>query len=218
MKSVRYSATFGLLVLALAAMSLSMVGCSNDDDDTTTTSPVPTLPTSGDAVVAAFETFYSERDIDGYRALLHPNFKFLLDPTAPHTEDCLDYDTDTAIAATMFSGHQGGIPGVIPITAIFIASYPVSDWLPVPEYDSNFGGQQAQWREYTINLLIQRENYGSFMISGPVSYYIVPIETREGGQTREVWQLLGQWDHTGNPGVTEEANWSEVKLLYQPTR
>lgn len=216
MKLRAYLSTIGWPVLAFVAAGLLMAGCSDDDD--TTAPPAPTLPTSGDAVVEIFETIYNDRDIDGYRALLHPDFKFLLDTTAPRTEDYLNYDTDTAITATMFSGEQGDAAEAYPITAILLAANPVGTWLPVPDDDPDFGGLGAEWREYNVALEIQREGYPALVISGPVDYYVVQVETREGEPSRASWQLLGQWDHTANSGRTEDTSWSEVKLLYQSTQ
>jgi hypothetical protein len=146
--------------------------------------------------------------------MLHPDYRFILE--SPDGDDeFYNFDTEVALTENMFSGEQGPTPEAYPISGIQITTFPLGAWEDVPENDPNFGGYDAQWSNYQVEITVTRPGYSTFEISGPVEFYAVAKDSLVDGQTREYWLLLGQWDHTAVSGLVEEPGSKPLAQLTQ---
>lgn len=157
------------------------------------------FPDTADKMVQNFTEIYGNMDIDAYREILHPDYRFILG-SADGDDEYYNFDTEVALTANMFSGEQGPTPDARPISEIQIVTYPQGVWDDVPENEPNFGGHGAVKKVYEVDISVTRPGYNTFLIQGQVDFYAVRQDSLVNGQTRDYWRLLGQWDHTASGG------------------
>jgi hypothetical protein len=189
----------GLVALVVPA------GClfSPDEDPGDGPGPDPDegypFPDTADQMVENFTEIYGGMDIDAYREILHADYRFILG-TADGDDEYYNLDTELALTENMFSGEQGPTDDARPISEIQMVTFPQGIWDEVPENEPNFGGHGAVKRVYTVDILVTRPQYNTFVIQGQVDFYAVRQDSLVDGQNRDYWRLLGQWDHTSTGG------------------
>jgi len=116
---MRFFATVLLLVAAL----LGLYGCDNDGSpDAPPLPPIPqpryVFPETEIKAMANFKEAYGFLDIDEYRNLLHPDFKFFFlehdITTLGLLSDHLDRENDLDATVNIFQGEPIPNPGAIP--------------------------------------------------------------------------------------------------------
>jgi hypothetical protein len=193
MKLYRLWLSLGLTLL------LAATGCifSPDDDPEDPPPPVkekiPQL-TQPDSVAAAYRIIYDDQDIDEYRDLLHPDFKFII-KGATSPDENYNYDTEIAITNKIFTGQPGtGDPPAPPIQSIDITMVAQGSWLPIADEDPNFGGTGGQYRPYQMDIFFQRSSGSNFIVRGEALFYVIPVENDDLQRTE--YRLLGIVDRT----------------------
>jgi len=195
------------LMLVLALVALAAPGCIFSPDDSTGdggggggAEPYP-WPSTQDQLMANFQRAYDEMDIDAYRdEILHPDYKFVFiegsdlgGPTGYWTRE-----DELLSAQAMFSGEphtnsNGEVaPGISDIT--FDVLDRVDPWQPVPPDDPYFAGPGAWKALFNVHLVLRHDG-GTYTISSPQIFVVIPVEVDDGtGATRTRWMLYGQQD------------------------
>jgi hypothetical protein len=192
MKLSRLWPTVGLLVLVAAS------GCifsPKDDDGDTPPPPAPSYraPTHPDSVTLNFRDIYADMNIDAYRDMLHPDYKFILKPGSGDDE-FYNYDTEVQIHDNIFASRPGGPDGTIPpITGINIVMNALGAWQAISPEDANFGGVDGQWRQFNVEMVFTRPAPATtFIVEGESLFYVIPVQV----EGRTEYRLYGIVDRT----------------------
>lgn len=189
-----------LLVLALGLMALAASGCifsPDPDPDPPTPDPVE-YPKAFTTTIMMdnFKTTYTERDIDGYRALLDDRFLFFF---TSQTGGFWTKEEDLISTTNMFSGQavtnsDGELTKAI--SSIDVDQLIIKEaWTPVSASHPHFGEiPGVQTALYQIRFVLHHDQ-GTITVESDQIFYGVPIATDQGdGTTRDEWFLIGQED------------------------
>ncbi|MBN2172319.1 MAG: hypothetical protein JW819_13450 [Candidatus Krumholzibacteriota bacterium] len=226
---------FVVIPLALAA------GClldSDDDDGGGGNVILPVHPlTHPDSLVLSLVEAMEARDAGVYGALLYdgaapaPDAQayagYVFHPVAgtadPETGELLepfDYDTERAIMANLFAGHDGwdgyqAIPGVRSIEVEFAG---IGDWAP-PATDSVMGHPWPEgtlWRRFSTYILftlkgtIPGSDICGFQVQDAADLYAIPVAAGDTTTYRLwKWRDIHVWK-------SQTTSLSSVKALYRP--
>jgi len=157
------------------------------------------FPDTADKMVENFTEIYGGMDIDAYRDVLHPDYRFILG-SADGDDEYYNFDTEVALTENMFSGEQGPTEDAFPISEIQMVTFPQGIWEEVPENEPNFGGHGAVKKVYEVDISVTRPGHNTFLIQGQVDFYAIRQDSLVNGQNRDYW-LLGQWDRTASDGL-----------------
>ncbi|MFH1844357.1 MAG: hypothetical protein ABIF77_14245 [bacterium] len=177
--------------------------------------------------MANFHEAYSNLDIDGYRDLLHPDFKFFFQEYDINTlgllSDHLDRDGEIDVSTNLFSGEPIPIPGAIspePDPIPGISTIDISLLLPVGTWGPSFhpGFENSRRALYTIELSVNRPGNKTITITGRQEFYVISRDsTQSDGSIRPYFQLVGQVDmsNTQKDKGLEGTTWGVLKCLYR---
>jgi len=200
------------IVLLGVGLCLVASGCSDEDP---VAPPVPGLflPETPDELMEAFEKAYEDMDIEMYRDLLHPAFKFVFMPG-----DSLWYELeDVAHVEYMFTGNESTGDPLRPkpgVTSITINSLNrTTGWVDVPSDDPVFPNTlKATFEVYMV--LCQRDCYMTTSVHSEQIFYIAEGQVDPGdGILHTRYYLRGQADVTQSR-PNEIISWSGLKTLY----
>jgi hypothetical protein len=172
------------------------------------------FPDTEDQLMANFVAAYSARNIDGYREVLHDDFRFMFQQADIQNfglpTNHLDRDQEIAISQVMFSGAPGpgGVPGISQIAIqVFV---PQTAWEDVGDHP-DFPG--SRHRIYAINMDVVRPNSTTLQVQGQAEFFVVSQDSMTQGGVLPYWQILGHLDQTETKAV-ESASWGTLKILY----
>jgi len=200
MKTFLSRAIVVMLTVTLALIVWVIGGCG-DETELVVPGPDKTaypFPDSPEQLMANFIAAYTARDLEGYRLVLHEDFRFVLAATA--VADGLPESWDRAeelrIAANMFSGEDLVRPGrVVPaITRIVFEQCEARGaWTFYERPD----GAGAMRRAYLIRADFLRRDGSVLSVEGECIFHVVraPMPAPEGG-TRSGYRMILWEDHT----------------------
>lgn len=189
------------LTLLLVAVTLTGAGCSDDDPVV----PLPPVgPWSPEQLMADFRSVYEDRDIDGFRKVIHPDFLIFLSQSTVDEfalpREFFDFDEEAQIAERMFSGspfiRQDGniVPGITRIRFDYFA--PETAWeLAGPE--DRF--PLALCALYRVEIRVEQGNVGMMTIRGLIEFAVRSEQVQVNGALRDRWRMVGQVDYTDAP-------------------
>lgn len=190
-----------LLVLALVALCASGCIFSPDTDQNPTPNPGPEypFPSTLEQLMENFKTAYTSMDIDGYRDMLHDEFKFIFLP-GEGPSDFFTRQEELSSAENMFSGEPHVNPDGDPVRAISSIRVenldPVEPWEDVPPsypYFGEYADDGAQIGYYQVRIVLEHDD-GTITVSSKQFFFAIPVEEDQNGTTRTRWKLIGQED------------------------
>jgi len=201
MRGVTYSKLW--MALALVPVLLAaLTGCIFSPDDERQppppNKPKYEFPDAPDVLMANFSVAYSSMDLDGYRNVLHPDYRFmfqqadieyLLLPSDHYTRE-----EELASANKMFNGQ-----GPVPISKINIdVLQPQTPWQDTGSGHPDF--PDSQRRVYQIEMSIDRPGATTLIVRGLQEFFAVSRDSVVNGATVPYWELYGQIDRTDGAG------------------
>jgi hypothetical protein len=221
----RASGSIIVAVLACVAL-LAIGGCDKGEPPCPPPPPIQQtglpFPDTPDRLVANFKTAYANMDLNAYRdEVLADAYDFVLLPETVMAfglpDGTFDHTDELAIAAKMFSGHPNEAGRVVSEVEIRVFQ-PQSDWLPVAETDSTFGGiPGALVRNYDVLIYFDMEGEFRHEVQGMQIFCVVADTVMHEGAPTPRYRLRGQIDLTtvGREKPAEDASWGEVKALFE---
>ncbi|MFO7610129.1 MAG: hypothetical protein R6X35_13250 [Candidatus Krumholzibacteriia bacterium] len=196
-----------ILMLLATILLVLPAGCifSPDDDPKGGGGDVPDLPfpNSPEVLMANFQKVYEDRNIDGYREVIDPEFRIYLSQATIDEfgipDGYFDYDEEVLIAERMFSGspfirQSGAItPGITRIQ--FDYFQPETTWEVSPADDRIPNALRAQYR---VNFTIEQGNEGRLKIEGIIEFYLRSEQVEHQGRTQNRFWMVGQVDYTND--------------------
>lgn len=207
------------LVLTLVAVLLVAPAC---DDDDPVAPPPPIGPQNWQELMAGFVSAYEDLDIEGYRALVHPDFRIHLSQATVDEfflpAGTFSYDEEVLIAERMFSGQpfvrpdQSIVPGITRIAFEYFE--PETAWEVAGPTDRFPGDLCAQYR---VEIRIEQGNFGLLTIRGIIEFAVRNEPVERGGTLHDRWQMVGQVDYTAVAAKrpVEDTSWGDLKALYR---
>jgi len=210
------------LILALLVLA---AGCNKDDPvgpvDEAPLKDLP-FPDSPTQAMANFVTACERLDAEEYAALVHPDFRMVLQEKTraafPDLGPELDRDQEVRIAGRMFGGETVTDPDgepVPPVTSVAFLTFQALDvWTAVDPGDPVPGNLAAP---YEVRILFSRgEQYTQMEIAGQVRFYLAADDSLHEGEDRSCYRLSGQIDLTeGDFKAVERATLGGFKALYR---
>jgi hypothetical protein len=208
--TVRISAALLLVILAFA-------GCSED----TTKPEVPTEQTYAaeratlEGVVSLLAEAYEEKDIEKYRACLHPGYEFWFaednvdDPGWDWTA-WIGLSEDAAVTDTMFMSQH-----VTDVRIAFTNLTTPGDSANFWEYQDVFGADTVLvfWAEFGVDMHVVEdsgEQEIDHWVDGRAKIYLSADPDAPGA-----WTICRIEDKGNEHKKTEKTSWSEIKALYR---
>jgi hypothetical protein len=189
--------------LALALVLLvAPTGClfSPDEDakPPPPNKPKYEFPDTEDVLMANFREAYSKMDLDGYRDVLHPDFRFMFQQLdIEHLglpSDHWTREEELLSANKMFNGL-----GPTPISKINIdVMDPQTPWQDTGSGHPDF--PDSRRRVYAISMEITRPGDTTLMVTGLQEFFAVSRDSVVSGATVPYWELYGQIDRTEGAG------------------
>jgi hypothetical protein len=217
-------------MLAVAA-TLAIVGLSCGEASRMAGPKDPGATPQPANAVEALKLAYVHRDYAAFAALLHPDFRFVLDQPTPGGENSWGRDEELRIHRRMFDPNN--IPATEPplnpelrITAVE-ASLSVAGEL---SERSDFyrsatnpsGLDDTHWQclagDWNTNVLFRTAGETDYLISGR-GYFVIAVDRTKAADDPTRFQLY-QWTDLGvhKPGGVagvEGRTWTDVKILYR---
>lgn len=189
--------------------------CSRTISVSSLADPFPTTP---DAAILALRIGYSSMDVGYYRAVLHPQYAFILCPldVRPGGPDRFGYADELTVAENMFSGLPFERPGDIPVPAISSISIAtlirVGDWTDVGPDDPDFPNTRRGL--HYVHVIFSRASANTITASGTQVFYVSARDSLVNGVHKSFCQVRGQRDLGGGPKGGDGDSWGAVKCLY----
>lgn len=189
---------------ALAALVVLAGGCIFSPDDDVINPPVPPsypFPSSHELLMDNFQTSYDQMNIEEYRNVLHPEFKFKfaegsdVEPSGYYTRE-----QDLQTTTRMFNGEQGMSeigevkPGVRDIDFRLLEQLSPT-WEDVPDTDPDFPGSTRAIFDVEIVFNLSDDGNSTITVDSQQIFYAMPVaEVQEDRSTRLRYYLIGQTD------------------------
>ncbi|MBD3222833.1 hypothetical protein GF314_16520 [bacterium] len=154
------------------------------------------FPDTADKLVANFDRYYSERNLERYREVLSDDYRFIAQDGSEY-----NFDREIDVANKMFNEIEGqdGI-AFSDITVEYLQ--PQGTWQPTPEDDPYFGGFSGSLkRPYDVFISFKVSGQAlTYEVKGLVVFYVTKREVEVDGAMVDMYELLGQQDETQGGG------------------
>jgi hypothetical protein len=208
----------GLIVLLAVSMSGCLFSPEHKKDPPV---PPPLIPFADtpDQLMVNFKAAYGGMKIDDYRAVLAPNYQFILraaDVPAGQS-DRFTFAEEMHIAENMFSGNAvqkpdgTTAPGISGITVAVMTR--TQTWADVGATDPDF--PLTKRGLYEIQISFARAGYNTIIVTGSQEFFVSVRDSMVNGVAKPFCQLRGQRDLSNGTKATEMSSWGGVKSLYR---
>ena len=174
------------------------------------------FPDTPDKVIENLRSAYERMDIDVYRPILHPTFRFMFQQFDIDNlilpSDHFTREEDLESTTNLFSGNPvNGVPGVSQIT------WPILSGTGVWEDSTNPDFPDSRRRLYNLEMNITRPGATTIIVRGQQEFYVASRDSVHNGVPTQFWQMLGQIDltDTSPKQSNQSTSWGEVKCLYR---
>jgi hypothetical protein len=193
---------------ALAALVVLAGGCIFSPDPEPNNPYVPPtypFPATHVLLMDNFQNAYDQMNIEEYRNVLHPDFKFKfaegsdVEPSGYYTRE-----QDLQTTTRMFNGEQGMSeigevkPGVRDIDFRLLEQLS-PEWEDVPDTDPDFPGSTRAVFDVEIVFNLSDDGNSTITVDSQQIFYAMPVaEVQEDSSTRLRYYLIGQTDLDSN--------------------
>jgi len=208
-------------LLRAATLALAIGGCANPfSPSVARVRPIPPIEECwiDDAPVAIenLKLAYQKRDLEKMSALLHPDFRFILDTPAPDGASSWDAAEEKRIHRRMFqparlTSNDPPLPEELWLVSVDIVLIGATSWEDLP----GSGGELVH-AFYNATVYFETAGQVDFRVESRQEF-VVKIDRSQAYCTGRRF-LLYRWIDLGTPGqpaAPEQRSWSAVKQLYR---
>lgn len=210
------------MVVVLGAVLL-VAGCNQDEPSIQIPPPDPpvTEPRTPEELLERFRVAYENMDVEGYLALLEPDFLFLLQSETsrefPELGGALDLVEEERIHRRLFSGEAVVDPGGE--TRPALVTMAIQEFKALDTWNSTNDSVRfpdAAWAPFDIDLLFDcGVEFSTYKTTGAARIYIRNHIRMVNGKAVPYYLLAGMIDLTRSDKSVEHTPWGLIKGFYR---